>query len=341
MDTLSIIEAVFSCLPDDIKSNRFLLDTFANIKHKINEKSFIPSSILVSSEVFEKITDNEFLAKTAVSSVDGEVLKLPLIISGVSYTFNIKIQKNNRLFIDVDFRCNGEHFMTSYRELDENILVSNEKVDAKGKYHVEVYVYDKDLKSFYPCDDDKIKDLVFALRFNIPLKYAGYIRINSERFMKPDGLDTGIPEDEMYALSLPVSLDNVKSYTNALLSSLIKTAKNYEEKVCYKNRKDNLMRVLDALISKVGLGDVVMTNGLCQLLFCIPLFPSELIEKAIIIKVVGDRFVLYKISNVVLGEDIRVEFEEISSDKVRELYNKSTLNQDVDGLKEYLGIPRT
>ena len=43
-----------------------------------------------------------------------------------------KQEKTASIMIDVDFRCNGEHFMTSYRELDENILVSNEKVDAKG-----------------------------------------------------------------------------------------------------------------------------------------------------------------------------------------------------------------
>lgn len=332
MDACSIILRVFSYLPDNIKNNNFLLESFEEIRKKITDNSFFPSKISVSSEYYEKMATDDLLSDSIVKAFDDSFVSFSLISEGVTYSITIKGKDN--LAIDADMRSKDNHVMTLYIESEDTIGVVTEVVDEVGNYNSDVYIYDKNFE-FLGYGDESQKNYYFSRRFNIAESYAEEIRLNFRRYVKRFGLDSSVPEDDLYILSSPLSLINIKEFMNNLLDQRSYVVSTSSEDIAA--RRNYLNNLINIFANKVGLEDVVMTDGLVQLLTGIP--SNENLEHSIIIKKVGENFVLYKVSFITVGS-VDIDVQEISADKVLELYNSSSLNCDVVGLKEYLGLTR-
>lgn len=352
---IECLEEIIKLLPKEITDD----DYFKRLKDIVfgDLKNFVVklfSSVGIKREIYNLLLDYQ---EFNLYPLDDEILLYMLYsVNGVITEFGI--------------RKDGEIYLVQLEKIDgtkvsKTILVKNgefatieimsflKNLGYVTDFNLDIVCYKGNYNVPFEVNIEEKKDELFCKEFYLPNKMS-FLRKNFQDNSKAISVfstegkmilsDENLRESERFLFSSPFIVDNLKDFMimqfqNERLFSNKKFLYNGGSKdlVCL-NRLDV---VLHHLLNMLGSGsEIIMTDNLFQNLALVASgnVANALNTKGYIIKKSNDGYILYSV-NITISEIIFMPHL-LSDMEVYDIFRKNPLNEEVEGLKDFLEINR-
>lgn len=347
MSLKDILICVYNYLPKEVVSDENYTGLWNDVIARITSSSFTVGSIGLREDIYDVVVRvYPEIANSLMPRTD-KTIKF-MIVSGGAITFDLDYNMN-LLIQDTGF--NKETLI----EYSMGRLVRTSTATDDEGYYID---FSCDIKYFDEEEQDpdlleEEKDDIFSQKFCIPMAVARLFRTNFKRFGKEItrmqaktnmiAEDNDLSDEEKFLFSKPFLLKDLRDVIiyeskRKIIEELRELGFDVADE--YGVQKPNAINaIVQNLVNQIG-GDseVVISDNIFQHFAFIldNVISNEVLTIGMIIKKENGTFTLYLAQ--IENDTISLMPQVLGEKDIEVLFNKSSKNVDVEGLKEFFGL---